>query len=323
MNETAICKTLRHEFDKPAIAVLVYCGIMNVTVSLVAALDILAGLFSYILSGNRIQPEMLAEQLTDQLLNNGWGYILAVVIGAVMLVIWKKKNFCFGEIWKQDKLMSAGTFFMLLCVFISGQALFQMLAGVMEALFGIFGISFMDTIESVTVTANSNSMFLYIALFAPVFEEILFRGLVLRSLLPYGKKFAILASAFLFGIFHGNLAQSPYAFAVGLVLGYVAAEYCLFWSVILHIINNFVLGEVMTLVMGLLQSWAGDLIYGLLTWGCALGTVVIFAVKRNEIAGYFRSGKIHPLCLKSFYTAPAVLVLTGMMVFNMLLTVLL
>ena len=42
------------------------------------------------------------------------------------------------------------------------------------------------------------------AILAPVAEELMFRGWILRSLRPYGKRFAVLGSAVLFGIFHGN-----------------------------------------------------------------------------------------------------------------------
>ena len=128
MNEKLICWQLRREFNKPAMALLVYYGIMNVAVSMVAALSVLAGTISLILSGSERDKDMMIDKITDHLLSDGWGYIIAIVITAVILLIWKKKDFCFGQIWKQEKLMTPGAFFALLCIFISGQALFQALA---------------------------------------------------------------------------------------------------------------------------------------------------------------------------------------------------
>lgn len=59
-------------------------------------------------------------------------------------------------------------------------------------------------------------------IFAPILEELWFRGLVLESLRPYGNGFAIFVSAILFGITHANLAQFFYATAIGFFLAYIA-----------------------------------------------------------------------------------------------------
>lgn len=88
---------------------------------------------------------------------------------------------------------------------------------------------------------TSVSLALYTAVAAPVTEELLFRGAVLRSLQPYGKRFAIFCSALLFGLVHQNLTQTPFAFGFGLLAGYVAVEYSILWSMSLHILNNAVL----------------------------------------------------------------------------------
>jgi glutamate-5-semialdehyde dehydrogenase len=57
---------------------------------------------------------------------------------------------------------------------------------------------------------------------APVTEEVLFRGLILRGLLGrWNPWVAILASSALFTVMHFNPAQAPIAFALGLVLGWV------------------------------------------------------------------------------------------------------
>lgn len=61
-------------------------------------------------------------------------------------------------------------------------------------------------------------------IFAPVFEEFWFRGLILHSLKPYGNGFAIFVSALLFGLTHANLGQFLYTTVVGVVLGYVAVQ---------------------------------------------------------------------------------------------------
>lgn len=54
----------------------------------------------------------------------------------------------------------------------------------------------------------------------PLCEELLFRGLLARRLARYGQKPAALVSALLFGLYHANLSQLFYAFALGLLLAY-------------------------------------------------------------------------------------------------------
>lgn len=66
--------------------------------------------------------------------------------------------------------------------------------------------------------------YVWMVLFAPLFEELLVRGAVLNTLKPYGKWFAIIASAVLFGCMHGGLIQMCYATMLGIVLGIIATR---------------------------------------------------------------------------------------------------
>ncbi len=56
---------------------------------------------------------------------------------------------------------------------------------------------------------------------APVFEELIFRKVLLDRLLYLGDWSALLLSSLFFGLFHTNLYQFLYALLVGLVLGYI------------------------------------------------------------------------------------------------------
>ena len=71
-------------------------------------------------------------------------------------------------------------------------------------------------------------------------EEILFRGVILKHLSPYGRTTAVLASALLFGLMHQNAGQFFYATVAGLALGYVLLKTKSLWCCILiHFCNNF------------------------------------------------------------------------------------
>lgn len=81
-----------------------------------------------------------------------------------------------------------------------------------------------DTTRS-AFTAIINTEFGYTAMciFAPLVEELVFRGAVLRSLLrsPLHPVYGILISAVLFALVHINPAQMPHAFIIGLLLGWM------------------------------------------------------------------------------------------------------
>lgn len=63
--------------------------------------------------------------------------------------------------------------------------------------------------------------FIAVVVCAPIFEELMFRGVILTSLSKFGGWFAIITSGLLFGLFHMNHSQLLFAFAFGIILGFV------------------------------------------------------------------------------------------------------
>lgn len=316
MEEQKIKAHLRRQMGKTGWVVLIYYFLVNTAVAI-------AGIFQVAITmlTSDVQQFAFEEALSNALMENGWGYLVAILIGAFLMLVWKKKEFCFHTIWISGSKMTAGSFFMLLSVFLAGQLLFSFLYGGVELLLNLLGFSASNAAEAAAFTTDSLSMFLYLGLFAPIAEEILFRGLLLRMLLPYGKRLAILATAFLFGMFHGNIVQSPFTFGIGLVLGYVAVEYSIGWAMVLHMINNLVVADSLTRLTNLLPPWVGELVFSLLLLGSAVAAVIIFIFKRKTIAAYHRENPMHPWCVKSFFASPGVIVMTVVMVLNMLLTI--
>ena len=84
------------------------------------------------------------------------------------------------------------------------------------------------------------SSFLVVAIFAPVFEEWLCRGMVLRGLLTKMKPgWAIVISALFFAVIHMNPWQALNAFIIGLVMGYVYYRTGNLWlTMLIHFVNN-------------------------------------------------------------------------------------
>ncbi|MBQ9977385.1 MAG: CPBP family intramembrane metalloprotease [Clostridia bacterium] len=80
---------------------------------------------------------------------------------------------------------------------------------------------------------------LSVAVTPALVEEFSMRGVVQGSLKRYGKGFAIGVSAILFGMMHGNLSQIPFAFILGIAIGFAVIKTDSIWTgVIIHFINN-------------------------------------------------------------------------------------
>lgn len=75
---------------------------------------------------------------------------------------------------------------------------------------------------------------------APLAEEVIFRGVMYRRLLEYADKMtAVMLSALIFGIYHGNLVQGLYALMLGILLCFVYdSERTLLAPVFLHMTCN-------------------------------------------------------------------------------------
>jgi membrane protease YdiL (CAAX protease family) len=85
--------------------------------------------------------------------------------------------------------------------------------------------------------------YLVVGLLAPLAEEMVFRGAVLRSLLRWKENpwIGIVISAVLFAVIHMNPAQMPHAFLIGLLLGWMYYRTdSIVPGVVYHWVNNTV-----------------------------------------------------------------------------------
>ncbi|MBQ3817155.1 MAG: CPBP family intramembrane metalloprotease [Clostridia bacterium] len=72
-------------------------------------------------------------------------------------------------------------------------------------------------------------------------EEFACRGIILGSLRKFGDGFAVVVSAVIFGLLHGNFEQIPFAFMVGLALGFIVVKTnSLLVAMLVHAENNLV-----------------------------------------------------------------------------------
>ncbi|MCI7805124.1 MAG: CPBP family intramembrane metalloprotease, partial [Oscillospiraceae bacterium] len=81
----------------------------------------------------------------------------------------------------------------------------------------------------------------YTCIAAPVTEELLYRGFVLKNLSRVGQRFGIIMSSLLFGLMHGNVSQFIFAFFMGIFFAHIDVKHnSLIPSMIVHAFANTV-----------------------------------------------------------------------------------
>ena len=99
--------------------------------------------------------------------------------------------------------------------------------------FNIVGMMLNKLIGNLTGQGSVNPLFdaidgmspiiqvVIVVILAPICEELLFRKFIIDRVVNYGEVTAMLVSALMFGLFHGNLAQFSYAFGIGIFFAFI------------------------------------------------------------------------------------------------------
>lgn len=226
-----------------------------------------------------------------KMLESGTSSIVAVLVALAFLVLFFRKSIRFRELFQENQKMNVKILLGLVCIFLGAQLLFDVMAQGLELGLNGIGYSALESIESATSTSTTVSMFLYASIVGPIVEELVYRGFVLRSFQKYGKMFALIVSSVLFGVMHANLPQGIFAFGVGLILGYVALEYSIVWSIVLHIINNCVLGDLLGMALGGFSEQVQNGIFHAILIAGAIAAIIILCKKRKMLIQFVQNNR--------------------------------
>lgn len=119
------------------------------------------------------------------------------------------------------------------------------------AIYGASGVS--DIFEQYGYSTTSDSsdigktvlgtviMNLYTCIIAPITEELFFRGMLLKTLSKANQRYAVFATAFFFGLAHGNIPQFILAFVLGIMLAVITMKHSsIIPAIVVHMfINTF------------------------------------------------------------------------------------
>ena len=143
-----------------------------------------------------------------------------------------------------------------------------------------------------TFHAMSRNVFgiISIAIMAPLVEELLFRGAIQGYMLRKGMKplHAILIASAIFGIVHMNPIQIPFAFAIGMIFGWL---YYRTGSVVPGIVGHFINNSIACLQMAV--STKEELNTTTIEWLGEDPTYALFAISFAVMIGMFLYLKKH------------------------------
>ena len=115
----------------------------------------------------------------------------------------------------------------------------SLLASFVGELFKKVGVNTNVSMETMTSTGSMLAPIM-LAIIAPIVEEFMFRKFLIDRIHVYGGKVAVLTSAAMFALFHGNFSQIFYTFLMGLVWGYVYYKTGkIIYTIIMHMLVNF------------------------------------------------------------------------------------
>ena len=186
------------------------------------------------------------EYISSLTADTNFTQLVSVVFAVIVIFvfgIWYRRVFVRPMKGRQRKYwtgISFQTLVSLIFLAFGLQYLAQLVTGIVSEL----RPDWMSTYEAILESAGYSSVTIlllaYALILAPIGEELTFRGLTYRfarRALPFWA--ANILQALLFGIMHANMIQGIYAFAVGLILGWVCrVGHSIKYSVILHILFN-------------------------------------------------------------------------------------
>ena len=141
---------------------------------------------------------------------------------------------------REKKKLKFWEFILFICVTIGGtqfvNLIFQVIVMIVKS---ALNIQINNNVAELIQNANPVLTVFFAVILGPTFEELIFRGTLLKRLRVYGDKTAIIYTAIMFGLFHCNIEQIPFAIACGLILGYAYTKTNnLLYPITFHICMN-------------------------------------------------------------------------------------
>ena len=244
-----------------------------------------------------LSPEIYGHWLFGELLSPFAFYVIALPVALIPLfrlprIVPDREKMPLSH-WCQG--LSICLFLMILGNYVS--------AIVLTIIESYTGVATQNPVEATTSKTPLWGTFVFVVVLAPVIEEIVFRKILCRRLLPLGEGYAVVLSSACFALVHGNFYQLFYAFTLGCFFSFIYIKTGkLRYTVLYHMAINFIgaflspiiydkaeleaLSETFVIHAGNILPLIGFLWFWLITTGGAVLGAFIIIKKRRSIHLY-------------------------------------
>lgn len=247
-------------------------------------------------------------------ISNGTLMIIMVIVGFIPFLVLRKKEFFSYDLKVKNKSINLKVVLIGIILVLGLNYISSFLTLILTAVLEGFGASTTASEAALNFTSGV-PMIIYAILVAPLFEEFLYRGALLRYLERFGAKFAILISAIMFGLMHGNIIQIPSAILIGIVFGFIAKEYSIKLSILLHIINNAFAISVGFIKSKIILGVLALFIIGIITATVAI-IIVYLCNYGNRVKMWFKNNKITKGYLLHYFSSITIIILIAYFIFT-------
>ncbi len=256
-------------------------------VSMLVSMLFSAGILAYVISQNGLMSvDSLIEQAVLVMSDYMYEMNIASALAGLPLMLlfrrWDKKRAAHMGGERRFEKVKPGEYVPVLILGVSACILLNNLMN-LSGLMGVYQET-ADELSGVLYQGHLAVEILGVGLLVPAVEELVFRGLTMTRMEEYwGKRNAILLSAFLFAAIHGNILQGLYTLPLGLLLAYVYAKYrSLAAPILFHIAANLI--SVTASELGYLDFMAkSEPLYWAITVGMAVVVLAALYAIQNRI----------------------------------------
>ncbi len=172
----------------------------------------------------------------------------------------------------------------IVCLIPGTQFVSNLLTSLVSAIFPSWLEAYEELIETAGLTGDIPLlMLLYSVVFAPISEELIFRGVILgiaKRTFPFW--IANVIQALLFGVFHQNMLQGCYTFVLGLFLGYICEKGgSIYYVIFYHFLFNL-WGTHSADLFGKMNPMLYGFIVMIGAIVCTIGGVILFQKGNRE-----------------------------------------
>lgn len=191
-----------------------------------------------------VYPQVLSNMTLLSIISSICVYVLPFPIFYLLMKKIKTQKI-------EKKSLSAKQFLEYVCITITLMWIGNITGLIVTALIGTFMQStIVNPVQELINNTHILFNILVISIIGPIFEEVIFRKMLIDRTIKYGARVSIILSAVLFALFHGNLNQFFYAFLMGAFFAYVYVKTGkITYSIMLHFIINL-FGSVVSLIVG-------------------------------------------------------------------------